>query len=53
LEDSTLTCPWHGCRYDARTGKRQDNEGTLPVMPVAMQDGQIKVAMGVDEVETG
>ena len=53
LEESTLICPWHGCRYDARTGKRQDDEGKLPVMPVAVQDGEIKVAMGVEEVETG
>ena len=51
LEDSTLICPWHGCRYDARTGKRQDAEGKLPVLPVAVQDGEIKVAMGVEEVE--
>ncbi len=51
LEDSTLICPWHGCRYDARTGKRQDDEGKLPVLPVAVQDGEIKVAMGVEEVE--
>jgi nitrite reductase/ring-hydroxylating ferredoxin subunit len=43
-------CPWHSCRYDARTGKRQDAEGKLPVLPVAVQDGEIKVAMGVEEV---
>ena len=43
-------CPWHSCRYDARTGKRQDAEGKLPVRPVAVQDGEIKVAMGVEEV---
>jgi len=51
LEGTTLVCPWHGCRYDARTGKRQDYEEKLPVMPVALQDGEIKVAMGVEEVE--
>jgi nitrite reductase/ring-hydroxylating ferredoxin subunit/Fe-S cluster biogenesis protein NfuA len=51
LEGTTLVCPWHGCRYDARTGKRQDDEEKLPVMPVALQDGEIKVAMGVEEVE--
>jgi nitrite reductase/ring-hydroxylating ferredoxin subunit/Fe-S cluster biogenesis protein NfuA len=50
LEGSTLVCPWHGCRYDARTGKRQDAEGKLPVLPVAVQDGEVKVAMGVEEV---
>src|SRR3712207_6367210 len=51
LEGTTLVCPWHGCRYDVRTGKRQDDEEKLPVMPVALQDGEIKVAMGVEEVE--
>ena len=52
LEGSTLVCPWHGCRYDVRTGRRQDHEeGRLQVLPVAVQDGEIKVALGVEEVE--
>ena len=50
LEGSTLVCPWHGCRYDVRTGKRQDAEGELAVLPVAVQDGEIKIALGVEEV---
>ncbi len=52
LEGSTLVCPWHGCRYDVRTGKREDDaEGKLPVLPVAVRDGEIKIAVGVEEVE--
>ncbi len=51
LEGSTLVCPWHGCRYDVRTGKREDDEGKLAVLPVAVQDGEMKVALGVEEVE--
>ncbi len=51
LEGSTLVCPWHGCRYDVRTGKRQDEEGKLAVLPVAVRDGEIKIAVGVEEVE--
>jgi nitrite reductase/ring-hydroxylating ferredoxin subunit/Fe-S cluster biogenesis protein NfuA len=51
LEGSTLICPWHGCRYDARTGKRQDEEGKLTVLPVAVHEGEIKVALGTEEVE--
>ncbi len=52
LEGSTLVCPWHGCRYDVRTGKREDNEeGKLAVLPVAARDGEIKIAVGVEEVE--
>lgn len=50
LEGTTLICPWHGCRYDVLTGKRQDAEGKLEVLPVAVQDGEIKVALGVEEV---
>ncbi len=49
MEGTTLVCPWHGCRYDVRTGKREDAEGKLPVLPVAVRDGEIKVAVGVEE----
>lgn len=52
LEASTIVCPWHGCRYDARTGKRQDEEeGKLAALPVAVHGGEIKVALGTEEVE--
>ncbi len=52
LEGSTLVCPWHGCRYDVRTGKREDaEEGKLPVLPVAVREGEIEIAVGVEEVE--
>jgi nitrite reductase/ring-hydroxylating ferredoxin subunit/Fe-S cluster biogenesis protein NfuA len=53
LEGSTLVCPWHGCRYDVRTGKREDDdeEGELAMLPVAVRDGEIRIAVGVEEVE--
>ncbi len=42
----------HGCRYDVRTGKREDDaEGKLQMFPVAVRDGEIKIAVGVEEVE--
>ncbi len=50
LEGTTLICPWHGCRYDVRTGKRLDGEGKLEVLPVAVRDGEIKIAVGTEEV---
>lgn len=50
LDGTTLVCPWHGCRYDIRTGKRLDAEGKLGVLPVAVKDGVVKVAMGIEEV---
>lgn len=51
VEGKILVCPWHGCRYDLRTGKREDAEGKLSVLPVAVQDGEVKVALGTEEVE--
>lgn len=53
LEGETLVCPWHGCQYDIRSGKRQDGAGRLQVLPVAVQDGKIMVAIGTEEVEPG
>jgi len=50
LDGTTLICPWHGCRYDIRTGKRLDAEGKLEVLPVAVHNGEIKIAVGTEEV---
>lgn len=50
LEGMTLICPWHGCRYDIRTGRRLDGEGKLEVLPVAVRDGEIKIAVGTEAV---
>lgn len=47
--DGVLVCPWHNCAYDARSGKRIDEPGEagLPVVPVALQDGSVRVAVNV------
>jgi nitrite reductase (NADH) small subunit/3-phenylpropionate/trans-cinnamate dioxygenase ferredoxin subunit len=40
-----IHCPWHGCRYDVRTGKRLDGAGPdLEPFQVALHDGIIHVA---------
>jgi len=48
-----IVCPWHGCRYDGRTGRRTDGEGRLAVFPVAVQGGDVRIALGTQEVLAG
>lgn len=49
LEGGELLCSWHGCRYDLRSGKRLDGgEERLAVYPVAVEGGEIRVAVGVE-----
>ena len=49
LKGFTLLCPWHNCVYDVRTGKRLDGgTGRLQVIPVAVRDGMIQLALNVE-----
>jgi len=52
LEGHTLRCPWHNnCLYDIRTGKRLDGgTGRLQVIPAAIRDGMIQLALNVESV---
>ncbi len=50
LNGSVVVCPWHNCGYDVRSGKRADDEpgaADVVVVPVAVQDGALKVAVNV------
>ena len=50
LAGAVLVCPWHNCAYDARSGRRVDDQPDEPglrVIPVAVQDGVVKVAVNV------
>jgi len=48
LEGAELRCSWHGCRYDVRSGRRTDGGAEhLAVFPVRVEDGEIRVALGV------
>ncbi len=48
LDGTTILCPWHECRFDARTGRRLDGgDGRLEVIPVSEVDGVIRLALGV------
>jgi len=47
---AVLVCPWHNCAYDARSGKRADDEPgqpSLAVIPIAVADGVLRVAANV------
>jgi nitrite reductase/ring-hydroxylating ferredoxin subunit len=50
LAGPVIVCPWHNCAYDARSGKRADDEPGAPglaVIPVAVRDGAVQVAVNV------
>ena len=50
LAGSVLVCPWHNCAYDARSGKRADDEAgqeSLAVVPIAVSDGVLRIAANV------
>lgn len=51
LRGTELTCSWHGCRYDIRTGHRLDypdasQEEQLAVYPVRVLDGMVEIVVG-------
>ncbi|MBA2701658.1 MAG: NifU family protein [Chloroflexi bacterium] len=50
LDGTELICPWHGCRYDVRTGRRTDGDGRLAVYPVAVREAGVLLALGTEEV---
>ena len=49
LSGSVIVCPWHNCPYDARSGKRVDDEPgpALAVLPITVIDGTLQVAANV------
>lgn len=50
LAGTVLVCPWHNCAYDARSGRRADDEPDAPgltAVPVAINDGVLQVAVNV------
>lgn len=51
LEGHILTCPWHGCRYDVRTGEIQNGSGLkLERFPVRLLDnGKITVGFNIPD----
>ena len=51
LTGTELTCSWHGCVYDVRTGNRLDRPDAtradaISVLPVRVTDGMVQVVVG-------
>lgn len=46
LSNGELHCPWHGCRFDPRTGKQIGRSGLdLEAFSVSVREGSVYVAM--------
>jgi nitrite reductase/ring-hydroxylating ferredoxin subunit len=46
VDDGTLVCPWHGCRFDLRDGKRREGAGPdLETLPLAVEDGMVRIGL--------
>lgn len=50
MEDHILICPWHGCRYDLRSGEIQNDSGLkLETFPVEIDaKGRIMVGFNIN-----
>jgi len=49
LTGAELTCSWHGCRYDVRTGARLDVGGErIRVYPIKVDEGRVRIAVDVE-----
>ena len=53
MQGTELRCSWHGCRYDLRSGRRLDGPERLTVFPVAIEDGDVRLALGTEPVAQG
>jgi len=46
LKEGIVECPWHGWRFDVRTGMREHNPNfEVPCCPVRVEDGRIQIAL--------
>lgn len=48
LDGEQIVCPWHGCRFNARTGQRIVHRGTnLISYPLTIDDDVVRVAVNM------
>lgn len=46
VEQETLICPWHDCRFNLRGGRRLVGDGPgLTVVPIAVADGEVRIGV--------
>ncbi len=45
-EEGIVTCPWHGWRFDIRTGKSPTHPGQVLTYPVRREGGRVIVSIG-------
>ena len=50
LRGAELRCSWHGCRYDLRSGRRLDGPERLTVFPLAIDNGEVRLALGTEPI---
>lgn len=47
VDGYTLTCPWHGWRYDVRTGATDHPNADVATYPVVVRNGEVLVTLPV------
>ena len=54
LADGEVACPWHGCRFDARSGQRLNGPGEgLDLLTIAVRDGLVEVELPGEALALG
>jgi nitrite reductase (NADH) small subunit len=47
VEDGKVVCPWHGWRWDAKTGAAEDHpEQKLKTYPIKVENGEVFIDLG-------
>ena len=47
VDGYTVVCPWHGWRYDVRSGKTDHPNADVATYPVTIRDGEVLVTLAV------
>lgn len=47
VDNYIVACPWHGWRYDVRTGETDHPDADVTTYPVTIRDGEVLVTMAL------